>query len=171
MTLIRLDLTLPGGAVPSRAVVAVRLLAAADRAEALGFRTAVDEEVAGVQYFAPDAVGVVSMPLIPNAEIVPSGTRYEVRVTINGRAQQPVYIEVPASGTYDLYEVLDVPPADLETAGQVVFAQGIGLSEQATAPSAAQNRAILYAQDNGAGKTRLLVRFPDGSVVELGIQP
>lgn len=45
------------------------------------------------------------------------------------------------------------------------------LSEQATAPAAQANKAIIYAEDNGSGKTRLMVKFPTGSAVQLAIQP
>jgi hypothetical protein len=38
-----------------------------------------------------------------------------------------------------------------------------------TAPSA--NNAILYAKDNGAGKTQLVVRFPTGAVQVLATEP
>jgi hypothetical protein len=45
------------------------------------------------------------------------------------------------------------------------------LSEQASAPSAQPNKAIIYAIDNGSGKTRLMVQFPTGSAVQLAIEP
>lgn len=45
------------------------------------------------------------------------------------------------------------------------------LSEQATAPAAKANKAVIYAEDNGSGKTRLMVKFPTGSAVQLAIQP
>jgi len=41
-----------------------------------------------------------------------------------------------------------------------------------TAPSApASNGAYIYLDDNGSGKTRLMVRFSSGSAVQLAIQP
>lgn len=45
------------------------------------------------------------------------------------------------------------------------------LEEVSSIPGAVPNTAILYAQDNGAGKTRLMVRFPTGSPVQLAIEP
>jgi len=44
--------------------------------------------------------------------------------------------------------------------------------QEMTAPSApASNRAYLYLDDNGSGKTRLMVRFSSGSAIQLAIQP
>lgn len=44
--------------------------------------------------------------------------------------------------------------------------------EMASAPSApAANSYILYCEDNGSGKTRLMVRFATGAAVQLAIQP
>ncbi len=41
-----------------------------------------------------------------------------------------------------------------------------------TAPSApAANSVVLYAEDNGGGKTRLMARFPTGSAVQIAIEP
>lgn len=41
-----------------------------------------------------------------------------------------------------------------------------------TAPSApSTNRARLYAEDNGSGKTRLMVRFPSGAAQQIAIEP
>lgn len=117
MTTVTLDLRLPGGAVPKRAVVAARLIAAEGGAEAIGFRTASDEEIAGTQYFRPDATGLVTMELVPNAEIVPANTRYELAVTVEDRRQAPIKIAVPDSGTYDVYDLLDAGPVDLDTSG------------------------------------------------------
>ena len=40
------------------------------------------------------------------------------------------------------------------------------------APGApAANTCVLYAEDNGSGKTRLMVRFPTGSAVQVAIEP
>jgi hypothetical protein len=49
-------------------------------------------------------------------------------------------------------------------------ALGIEFAEQ-TAPSAVANKAVLFAKDNGSGKTQLMVQFPTGSPVQLAIEP
>ena len=52
-----------------------------------------------------------------------------------------------------------------------IGAGGITLAEM-TAPGApAANGAIIYIDDNGAGKTRLMVRFNTGAVQQIAIQP
>ena len=57
-------------------------------------------------------------------------------------------------------------------ANGIISAVGaLGMIE-VTAPSApASNGAYLYLDDNGSGKTRLMVRFSSGSAVQLAIQP
>lgn len=39
------------------------------------------------------------------------------------------------------------------------------------APNAVSNTVILYAEDNGSGKTRLMAKFPTGSAVQIAIEP
>jgi len=46
----------------------------------------------------------------------------------------------------------------------------VQLSEM-TAPTGAANKATIYAVDNGAGKTQLMVIFGSGSAVQLAIEP
>jgi hypothetical protein len=40
-----------------------------------------------------------------------------------------------------------------------------------TAPSGVTNSAIIYTEDDGAGKTRLMVRFGTGAPQQLSIEP
>jgi hypothetical protein len=60
-------------------------------------------------------------------------------------------------------------------AGQTVWdVSSNGVMRLAQAPSAANppaGMAALYARDNGAGKTQLLARFSDGSIVTIATQP
>lgn len=46
----------------------------------------------------------------------------------------------------------------------------ISLLEQ-TAPAGATNEARLYAEDNGSGKTKLMVIMPTGAAIQLAIEP
>lgn len=56
------------------------------------------------------------------------------------------------------------------TTNPLLTSAAIWLGEQ-TAPSAGTaNQAILYADDNGAGKTRLMVRMPTGAAIQLAIE-
>lgn len=45
------------------------------------------------------------------------------------------------------------------------------LSERSVAPTAKANKVIIYAIDNGSGKTKLMAQFPTGAPVQLAIQP
>jgi hypothetical protein len=40
-----------------------------------------------------------------------------------------------------------------------------------TAPRPPASGVILFAQDNGAGKTKLMVQYPTGSASQVGIEP
>lgn len=49
---------------------------------------------------------------------------------------------------------------------------GIQMAENGSDPSApAADRVVLYARDNGAGKTQLVARFPTGAVQQVAIEP
>ncbi len=117
MTTITLDIRTPSGGLPRSVAVTARLVAALGTNEALGF--AGGEEIGGTRTFVPDAeTGVVSMDLVPNSTIVPSGTVYELSVVVNGRRQEILFIAVPVAldeddpaETYDVYGVLTDPPA------------------------------------------------------------
>jgi hypothetical protein len=57
-------------------------------------------------------------------------------------------------------------------ANGIISAIGALSMTEMTAPSApASNGAYIYLDDNGSGKTRLMVRFSSGSAVQLAIQP
>ena len=45
------------------------------------------------------------------------------------------------------------------------------ISEKASAPTGTINRAKIYAQDNGSGKTKLMVIFATGAAQQIAIQP
>lgn len=45
------------------------------------------------------------------------------------------------------------------------------LDELGTAPSGLGNKAILFAEDNGAGKTRLMVQFATGAAQQIALEP
>jgi hypothetical protein len=53
-----------------------------------------------------------------------------------------------------------------------IHAQGyIMFSEQAAPGTPGANEAYLYCRDNGAGKTQLVAKFSDGSIVSVALQP
>jgi hypothetical protein len=46
----------------------------------------------------------------------------------------------------------------------------VGLIEQGSAPAGIANTAIIYAVDDGAGKTRWMVQFPTGAAQQLSVE-
>ncbi len=67
----------------------------------------------------------------------------------------------------------DDVPVVITPAGtaQVEIGNGVQFTEM-TAPSApAANKVILYAQDNGSGKTQLMALFPTGAAQQVAIEP
>lgn len=61
--------------------------------------------------------------------------------------------------------IIGIRGANASTAGALSFLEQ-------TAPSApAANEVLIFAQDNGAGKTQLMARFNSGSAVQIAIEP
>lgn len=55
--------------------------------------------------------------------------------------------------------------------GNLIVDRSVSLPEQASAPTGVAGRAIIFAQDNGAGKTQLMVQFGTGAAQQLAIEP
>jgi hypothetical protein len=55
--------------------------------------------------------------------------------------------------------------------GEMKIAGSLALKELTTDPEAYANHAVLWAKDNGSGKTQLMVRFGTGASVQLAIEP
>jgi hypothetical protein len=75
-----------------------------------------------------------------------------------------MYLETQAAGAtnWQLYS----------DGGNSRWGAGYHEMSEMTAPAAgAANSARLYVEDNGAGKTRLMVKFATGSAVQIAIQP
>lgn len=71
-------------------------------------------------------------------------------------------IDIGATSKWAIYS-LSTSPSRLSGPLQI---------SEMTAPSAPPaNTAVLYVDDNGAGKTRLMVRFPTGAAAQLSIEP
>ena len=56
------------------------------------------------------------------------------------------------------------------TDGTIAGWGGIGYGEVSAAPTAIANNAIVYAEDNGLGKTRLMVKFGTGAAIPLATE-
>jgi hypothetical protein len=61
--------------------------------------------------------------------------------------------------------------SDTDYEGSAVLGGNLTLIEQASAPAAITNTARIWAEDNGSGKTRLMVQFGSGSAVQIAIEP
>lgn len=55
--------------------------------------------------------------------------------------------------------------------GGSAFSGGLSLIEQAAPSTPVSNMGRIYVEDNGSGKTRLMVQFGSGSPVQLAIEP
>lgn len=65
---------------------------------------------------------------------------------------------------------LDGVTRTVSAPGSLFVGGNVALPEQAVAPTAISNTALLYAIDNGSGKTRLMVLFPTGAAIQLSIE-
>lgn len=66
---------------------------------------------------------------------------------------------------------LSIESSHLEMSAQAIINIGNLRFDEVATPGAQTDHAVVYAEDNGAGKTRLMVRFPTGSPVQLSIEP
>lgn len=95
-----------------------------------------------------------------------------------------VYVEVPtgtvtggdfaiyAAGTQPSYFGGSVGIGTTSPASRLDVGAGALTMQEMTAPAApAANKCVMYAEDNGAGKTRVMVRFATGAAVQLAIEP
>ena len=92
--------------------------------------------------------------------------------TIANRSSAPQINEIffVASDTYQQYVgIAGVWSAVGRTGGTVMGA--VDFTEIADAAAPAANGARLYARDNGAGKTQLVVRFNTGAVQVIATEP
>jgi len=61
-------------------------------------------------------------------------------------------------------------PETTNTTGKVNIQWALAFAEVVNAPTAVANKAIVFAQDNGAGKTQLMVQFPSGVAQQIAIE-
>jgi hypothetical protein len=72
--------------------------------------------------------------------------------------------------THTGYIALDDVARTVSGEGVAFLGGYLGLIEQASDPSPIANTALVYAKDNGSGKTKLMVQFPTGSPIQLSIE-
>jgi len=54
---------------------------------------------------------------------------------------------------------------------QLYISDLIDMKEETTPPGAQTDRAIIWSEDNGSGKTRLMVQFQTGAAQQIAIEP
>jgi hypothetical protein len=57
------------------------------------------------------------------------------------------------------------------TADQAVGAHAVSFTEMTDPAAPAANNVVLFARDNGSGKTQLCARFATGAIQEVAIEP
>ena len=75
------------------------------------------------------------------------------------------------AGATPTWEIAGDGSAVFTKARPIDLDAGMTLTEGAALAAPAANRVSLYAEDNGAGKTRLMARFATGAAVQVAIQP
>jgi hypothetical protein len=66
---------------------------------------------------------------------------------------------------------MDGVTRDVSAEGSLVVGGSLGAIEQTTPPTAITNMARIFAEDDGSGKTRLMVQFGSGAAQQLSIEP
>lgn len=116
----------------------------------------------GAQYFAVGST-------VPTSVDLPAGTIY-----FTTGASPQVWFKYSSAAT-NWSSFVNPGTTNLTTNGivnstnAVISHAGLELTEQA-APSATANRAKLFSQDSGAGKTQLMVLFPSGVAQQIAIE-
>lgn len=76
-----------------------------------------------------------------------------------------------SNGNFRITAAVGSTEMEIEQGGNVILDIGMALRETTTPPAGVTDQAILFAQDNGAGKTQLMVQFPTGAAQQISIEP
>jgi hypothetical protein len=87
----------------------------------------------------------------------------DIRLII-GASDNNVYIGENASGVIIQAGTVTLQPP-------VTLSSYVQMTEIAAPSGPAANRAYLWLEDNGSGKSRLMVRFNTGAAVQIAIEP
>jgi hypothetical protein len=92
--------------------------------------------------------------------------------SLYGRGAAGGWTNLVKLNTDDDVEIGNDVPVVLKSGGGAFTFDGYFEMGEMPAPAApAANKARLYAEDNGSGKTKLMVRFPTGAAVQIAIEP
>lgn len=109
----------------------------------------------------PDSQGIlfVTMPRLAD------GDSYAANASL-ARFRNDTGTAVVVTGNRNVGIATGTPASRLDVADGAIT-----LSEMAAPAAPAANRCVIYAEDNGSGKTRLMVRFPSGAAQQIAIEP
>jgi hypothetical protein len=105
-------------------------------------------------------------------------TTYRSGIVIEGTPTPPVREKILVVGddvtlgsSYTVVHSLKKVARTIDQEGAVVIDGRQIMYEQSSVPAALANAAVIYAEDNGSGKTRLMVRFGSGASQQIAIEP
>ena len=147
----------------------------------------IDRQVGGVSKFKVNKAGDLTVTGAINAtsdvitgfNVVASGhLRFGSGANFDVGNAGPIIANVPLSfhasnatgGTFDT-SIKRAAAAVLAIEGSAGTGGALDFTEMTAPAAGATNHARLYAEDNGSGKTRLMVIFPTGAAVQLAIEP
>jgi hypothetical protein len=117
-----------------------------------------------------DLVGLRAVPTsAPAATSVVYSMRVVAAMTKLGCFSAGAYGDVKSTLTA-LFNLDGVTRA-FNAQGSLGVGGNLTLIEQASAPAGIANMGRIYTEDNGAGKTRLMVQFGTGAAVQIAIEP
>lgn len=141
----------------------------------MGFSNTSNNDLRGTQdtVFTRDAAGNMAQRNGTNAQTFRIyGTFTNASDFVRGSiaaTSTTVTIAAQSAGTGAANVPLVLSPAGTS---QVEVGNGVQFTEMGTPPaSPSANRVILYAEDNGSGKTRLMALFPTGAAQQVAIEP
>lgn len=135
-----------------------------------GVPSAAKLEVFGDALTGSASAGILSFSQTWNTTGAPVAVRFTITDTASHANSKAWQILGGASGTTNL---LEVSKAGVVTAPSFVgdFTGSATLPEIVAPGTCAANKACLYAEDNGSGKTRLMVQFASGTPMQIAVEP
>lgn len=147
MTVIEENIDAPGGTDPTNALITIKLKGVRP---GVGYTDAPASIVGGLE-ITPDEDGEWTADLVPNADITPAGTVYQILLQLGGSGNPTRrYISVPDSGgPYTVEELLVDPPESPTPAALAVHAAQQGPNGHLPDGDPAEGDTILWDESEG----------------------
>lgn len=81
-----------------------------------------------------------------------------------------MYLNVPSTDNF-FFRVNGTTEMDMDEDRLDINDNWLQMTEKSSSPTGSSNIAKIYAKDNGAGKTQLMVIFATGAAQQIAIQP